>query len=74
MTDTASPLAPAPDLCPRCGGRFRCGVLGEAPCPCTTVTLPLAVLEGLRQRYVRCLCLSCLQALAAGAPLEPPAR
>jgi hypothetical protein len=46
---------------------------GEAPCPCTTVTLSATQLDALRTRYHGCLCLRCLQALAAGAGVEPEA-
>lgn len=60
------------DLCPRCGGGFRCGVNDATPCPCTGVTLELRQLTALRARYEGCLCLRCLQALADGEPLEPP--
>ncbi len=62
----------APDRCPRCGGVFACGAAGAAPCACTTVVLPPASLAALRGRYDGCLCLDCLRALAAGAPLAPP--
>lgn len=59
--------ADGPDRCPRCGGHFHCGVQGPAPCPCSTLTLTPALQALLRQRYRGCLCLACLQALAAGA-------
>jgi hypothetical protein len=52
-----------PDRCPRCGGAFRCGVNGAAPCPCTTITLSAAQRADLRQRYSGCLCLRCLAEL-----------
>ncbi|MEK8049779.1 cysteine-rich CWC family protein [Ideonella sp. DXS22W] len=58
---------PATDRCPRCGGGFQCGMQGPAPCPCTTVQLTPALQAALRARYTGCLCLACLQALAAGA-------
>lgn len=61
-----SPAA-GPDRCPRCGAGFHCGVQGPAPCPCSTLTLTPALQATLRQRYRGCLCLACLQALAAGA-------
>ena len=51
--------------CPRCGGGFQCGVQDATPCPCTSVTLPPALQARLRQRFTGCLCLACLQALAA---------
>ncbi|MDT7834381.1 cysteine-rich CWC family protein [Aquabacterium sp. OR-4] len=68
--DTAAKPAadtPPPDRCPRCGGGFHCGVQGPAPCPCSTLSLAPALQATLRQRYRGCLCLACLQALAAGA-------
>ena len=53
-----------PDLCPRCGGGFVCGIGGEGPCPCTTVRLDEAVLAELRVRYAGCLCMRCLSSLS----------
>ncbi|HKX43719.1 MAG TPA: cysteine-rich CWC family protein [Burkholderiaceae bacterium] len=55
------------DLCPRCRGRFHCGVHDAAPCPCTTVRLDAATLAALRAQYDGCLCLRCLAELAASA-------
>ncbi|WP_022979573.1 cysteine-rich CWC family protein [Ideonella sp. B508-1] len=63
----------ADDRCPRCGGAFHCGVQDSTPCPCSTLTLSAELQAALRTRYSGCLCLACLKALAAGAPLEPPA-
>jgi len=57
------------DRCPRCGGAFHCGVADAAPCPCSTVQLDPATRAALRPRYQGCLCLACLQAVAAGAEL-----
>ena len=65
--------AAAPDRCPRCGAGFACGMGGTAPCPCTTVQLTPATLQAVGARWQGCLCLRCLQALAAGAALEPGA-
>lgn len=62
-----------PDRCPRCGGGFACGMAGDGPCACTTVVLPPATLTALRARFDGCLCLACLQALAAGQALDPAA-
>ncbi|MBQ0957780.1 cysteine-rich CWC family protein [Ideonella sp. 4Y11] len=59
------------DRCPRCGGAFHCGAKDTAPCACTGLTLTPELLAGLRARWSRCLCLACLSALAAGAPLAP---
>ncbi|RVT50969.1 cysteine-rich CWC family protein [Rubrivivax albus] len=65
MDDTE--CADTPDArCPRCGQAFHCGMQDAAPCGCTTVQLPAATLAMLRARYTGCLCLRCLQALAAG--------
>jgi Cysteine-rich CWC len=68
-TPLASPGKPGkpdkPDICPRCGGGFACGMQGATPCPCTTVKLDDATLAALRQQYAACLCLRCLQQLAA---------
>lgn len=63
----------ADDRCPRCGGAFHCGVQDSTPCPCSTLMLSAELQAALRTRYSGCLCLACLKALAAGAPLEPPA-
>jgi hypothetical protein len=56
------------DRCPRCGGAFDCGANGATPCACSTVRLGVALQAQLRQRYPGCLCLACLQALAAAGP------
>jgi hypothetical protein len=69
MTDAA--FETLSDRCPRCGGSFHCGVSDAAPCPCSTLTLSPELQVQLRQRWSGCLCLRCLQALAAGAALEP---
>ena len=69
MTDAAA----GADRCPRCGGGFHCGMDDAGPCPCTTVSLSPALQATLRQRFTGCLCLACLQALAAGAPELPGA-
>jgi len=71
---TRPPASPAPDRCPRCGGGFACGAAGPAPCACTTVTLSDALQTALRQRYTGCLCLACLQQLAAEEATTVPAR
>ena len=55
----------ATDRCPRCGGDFHCGARDPGPCPCGTLTLPPDLLATLRARYDGCLCLRCLQQLAA---------
>ncbi len=72
--DPSAAQGATPDRCPRCGAAFHCGAAGPAPCPCGTVTLPAPLLAALRARWRGCLCLGCLQALAAGAPLEPTER
>lgn len=53
------------DRCPRCGEAFHCGMHDPAPCPCSTLTLPPALLARLKARYTGCLCLRCLATLAA---------
>ena len=60
--------------CPRCGGAFHCGIGDAGACPCTTVTLSAALQQQLRTQFQGCLCLHCLQALAAGAALRPAAE
>ena len=49
-----------PNICPRCGRGFECGMAGDRSCACTTVTLDQATLARLRQQYDGCLCLACL--------------
>ncbi len=63
MTDTATTTLP--DHCPRCGAAFACGAAGPAACACSAVTLSTALQAQLRSQYSGCLCLACLQALAA---------
>lgn len=65
--------AAGPDRCPRCGAGFACGAAGATPCACTGVALSAELQAQLRGRYTGCLCLRCLQALADGASIEPPA-
>jgi Cysteine-rich CWC len=60
--------------CPRCGGAFHCGAQDAEPCPCTGLTLDAALQQRLRERYVGCLCLRCLQALAGGAASDAHTR
>ncbi len=55
----------ADSRCPRCGGSFHCGVHDPAPCACTTLVLSAELQARLRERYTGCLCLRCLQELAA---------
>lgn len=62
-----TPAPPPNERCARCGGPFRCGVNDDTPCACTTLTLPPALLAQLQRQFTGCLCLPCLQALAAGA-------
>jgi Cysteine-rich CWC len=64
----------AADRCPRCGGKFRCGIADAGPCPCSAVSLSATLQQQLRAQFSGCLCLPCLQALAAGAPLQGPGR
>ena len=59
---------PIDDRCARCGGAFHCGRADATPCACTQLTLGAALLARLRAEYTGCLCLPCLQALAAAEP------
>jgi len=63
--------APAADRCARCGAAFHCGMNDAAPCPCSSVTLDAALQQRLRERYSGCLCLPCLQSLAAESAALP---
>ena len=62
-----TPDADVDAVCPRCGGRFHCGVHDAEPCACTTIRLDATTLAALRARWSGCLCLACLAALAGGA-------
>jgi hypothetical protein len=59
------PVADPPDsdCCPRCAGRFTCGVAGPVPCDCFTLKIDPDLLSDLRERYAGCLCLACLREL-----------
>ena len=71
MSHPTAPTAPVGvDRCPRCGGGFDCGMAGTTPCACTTVTLDARLQAAMRERFSTCLCLPCLQSLAAGASLD----
>lgn len=59
------------DRCPRCGGRFHCGIADAGPCACTGISLDAALQQRLRDRYTGCLCLRCLAALAQGGHIAP---
>jgi hypothetical protein len=41
------------------------------PCACTGVTLDAGLQQHLRERFIGCLCMRCLRALAGGAMLDP---
>ncbi len=58
--------------CARCGGPFHCGVGDAQPCVCSTLKLDACTLEALRAQYAGCLCLACLQTLAASMPPPMP--
>lgn len=57
------------DRCPRCGQAFHCGVQDAAPCACSRLRLTAEQLAGLRERYSTCLCVTCLEEVAAGGGL-----
>jgi len=67
---SAMPTSPQP-LCPRCGGDFHCGMDDAGPCACTGVKLEAGLQQRLRERFIGCLCMRCLCALAGGAALDP---
>jgi hypothetical protein len=67
MNETAA----ANTTCPRCGQAFRCGVDDPGPCPCTRLDLEAPALAALNRDYRGCLCLRCLEEIAA-APATPP--
>lgn len=64
--------ARAAQLCPRCGGTFHCGRHDASPCACSRLTLQASHLAALRGAYTGCLCLRCLQAVAAGQGVAQP--
>ena len=57
--------------CPRCGNTFHCGMHDATPCACSRLTLQASQLAALRDAYAGCLCLGCLQAVAAGQGVGP---
>jgi hypothetical protein len=59
--------------CPRCGAVFHCGARDATPCGCCAVPLDASTLQWLRERYVGCLCLSCLRTLGSTEPAAPTA-
>ena len=65
--------------CEACGAAFGCGA-DAGRCWCDDLTVDAAALARLRARFSRCLCPSCLRAVAAGAIDEvvdgaaPPSR
>jgi Cysteine-rich CWC len=59
----------ATDRCPRCGAGFHCGARDCPPCACTTLRLDAATLAALRAQFTDCLCLACLEQLAAAPSL-----
>jgi len=67
-----SPPEVLPDRCPRCGGTFHCGMNDAGPCACSRLTLQASHLAALRRTYAGCLCLRCLEAVAAGQGVRPP--
>lgn len=60
------------NTCPRCGRAFHCGV-ADARCDCCDLVLDAPLRQALAQQYERCLCVDCLKALAAGAPIATAA-
>ena len=56
------------NTCPRCGNAFHCGA-ADARCDCFDLTLDEHLRMGLAQHYDRCLCMACLKACMAGAPI-----
>lgn len=71
MNPTLNPNDTESDRCPRCGGAFHCGARDAQPCACFNLELTDTQRAALRAAYSDCLCLNCLQAIAAGAPVKP---
>lgn len=69
---TAGGPAKATQSCPRCGGKFHCGMHEASPCACSRLKLQASHLAALRATYTGCLCLRCLQAVAAGQGVAQP--
>jgi len=57
---------PAIDRCPRCDGRFECG-MATGRCWCAEVPLTADARAQLAVSYDGCLCATCLRELARGA-------
>jgi len=55
-------------LCARCGQPFHCGVNDASPCWCVNLELNGATLAAISERYVGCLCGSCLAQTGDGEP------
>ena len=70
----SAPTATTADRCPRCGGTFHCGAAGTGPCHCADIDLGTALQARLRQQFVGCLCLACLQGLARAESAPGRAR
>lgn len=70
MNELAPPASAfdRPEVCPRCGTDFPCGVgrPPATPCACAQVRLGAELRAALALRWTRCLCPGCLRALAAG--------
>lgn len=65
---TLAPPDPQPSnaACPRCASPIVCGAESGAPvCACFAARLTPALRARLEREYVGCLCLACLQSLAA---------
>jgi hypothetical protein len=60
---------PEASTCPRCGGGFDCGAK-DGQCACFALRLSAEQQAALAARWQGCLCLRCLQAVAAGGPLD----
>jgi|APTNR8051073442_1049403.scaffolds.fasta_scaffold30336_3 hypothetical protein len=75
LDGAAAPRQAAVGRCPRCAVTFRCGVDDPTPCPCSTVVTSPSLRARLQGLYTGCLCVPCLEALAAGerAAADPAA-
>lgn len=49
--------------CPRCSSEFICRANRIQRCDCLNVPLSTFALEYIRERFVDCLCVSCLEEL-----------
>lgn len=76
MSGTMHGIRPKHEIktCPRCGLDFECKLNNPVHCGCARVHLSDDLLLRIQEQYPDCLCTACLNALGAGAGLDPVKR